>query len=259
MDKEKDEKKSHKSKSANKGGISVSVMSLACIILSIVFCPFSFAADVFTFAGGEIDGHGQSFSYLGVDVTEHIDKTIAVAGRIMPNYLTYKYYSGATLTEASSPGVFAVGGIKLFWDRSMLGIYGGLEFRNTSLDPDDTNNSARGDKTGGVVQGEFDSWLTNRTNLNIFASYGGVSDFLYEKGRLKEQITNLDYKESYSWFVGVEQFVGRNSDFDEQGVGLALELFFIPEKFSIAIRGGYKHDSTFGNGGYCGLDLYKGF
>jgi hypothetical protein len=259
MDKEKDEIKSYKSKGANKGGISVSVISLACIILSIVYCPFSLAADVSTFAGGEIDGHGQSFSYLGVDVTEHINKTVAVAGRIIPNYLTYKYYSGDTLIEASSPGVFVVGGIKLFWDRSMFGIYGGLEFRNTTLDPDDTNNSARGEKTGGLIQGEFDSWLTSTTNLNIFASYGGVSDFLYEKGRIKEQVTNLDFKKSYSWFVGLEQFVGRNVDFHGEGVGLALELFYIPEKFSIAIRSGYKHDSTFGNGAYWGLDLYKGF
>ncbi|MGZ3580372.1 MAG: cellulose biosynthesis protein BcsS, partial [Syntrophales bacterium] len=226
MDKEKDEMKSYKPRGGHKSGIRVFTISLAFIIVSFVFCPFSLAADVFTFAGGEIDGHGQSFSYLGVDVTEHLDKTFAVAGRIIPNYLTYKYYSGDnTLIKASSPGVFAVGGMKLFWDKSMLGIYGGLEFRSTGLDPDDTNNSARGDKTGGVIQGEFDSWLTNRTNLNIFASYGGVSDFLYEKGRLKQQVTNLDYKKSYSWFVGVEQFVGRNSDFDEQGVGLALELF----------------------------------
>ena len=141
----------------------------------------------------------------------------------------------------------------------MFGIYGGLEFRHTNLDPDDTNNSAHGDKTGGLIQGEFDSWLTNRTNLYVLASYAGVSDFFYEKGRLKQQVTNLDYKKSYSWFVGVEQFVGRNVDFDEQGVGLALELFYIPEKFSIAIRSGYKHDSTFGNGMYWGLDLYKGF
>jgi hypothetical protein len=259
MDKEKDKIMSDNSSGTNEGRFAISVIFLTCIILSIVYCPFSFAADVSTFAGGEIDGHGQSFSYLGVDVTQHVNKTVAVAGRIIPNYLTYKYYSGDTLIEASSPGVFALAGIKLFWDKSMFGIYGGVEFRNTTLDPDDTNNSARGEKTGGLIQGEFDSWLTSRTNLNILASYGGVSDFLYEKGRLKQQITNLDYKKSYSWFVGVEQFVGRNVDFDEQGVGLALELFYIPEKFSIAIRSGYKHDSTFGNGAYWGLDLYKGF
>lgn len=259
MDKEKDEMKSYNSKGTNKGGISVSFIFLACIILSIVYCPFSFAADVSTFAGGEIDGHGQSFSYLGVDVTEHLNKTIAVAGRIIPNYLTYKYYSGDTLIVATSPGVFVVGGVKLYWDKSMFGIYGGLEFRNTTLDPDDTNNSARGEKTGGLIQGEFDSWLTSRTNLNILASYGGVSDFLYEKGRLKQQVTNLDFKKSYSLFAGVEQFVGRNVDFHGEGVGLALELFYIPEKFSIAIRSGYKHDSTFGDGVYWGLDLYKGF
>ena len=105
--------RSDNSKGTNRGGFTISVIFMACIILSIVYCPFSFAADVSTFAGGEIDGHGQSFSYLGVDVTQHVNQTVAVAGRIIPNYLTYKYYSGNTQIEASSPGVFVSRGNKI--------------------------------------------------------------------------------------------------------------------------------------------------
>ena len=45
------------------------------ISLGIFFCPLTHAADVSMFAGGEFDGRGQGFSYLGVDVTQSINKT----------------------------------------------------------------------------------------------------------------------------------------------------------------------------------------
>lgn len=232
---------------------------LLCLFLSLSPSSSSLAAEVSSFAGGEIDGRSQSFSYFGVDVTERVNKTVAVSGRIMPNYLTYKYYSGNTLVEAKSPGLFALAGFKLFWDKTMLGVYGGAEFRNTDLSPDDTNASMRGNTTSGLVQGEFDTWLPSRTNIYVFASYSGKSDFLYEKARIKQQITNLDYKRPYTVSVGAEQFIGRNDDFQGEGYGLFIELYNIPTKIAVALRGGFKHDSTFGNGSYWGLDLYKGF
>ena len=215
--------------------------------------------DVSTFAGGEIDGHGQGFSYLGVDLTQNIDKTIAVSARLIPNYLTYQYYSGNDTIRANSPGLSTVAGIKLFWDKTMLGIWGGLEFRNTTLSPDDQSASVRGSTSAGLVQGEFDTWLPTRTNLNIFASFSGTSDFSYERGRIKQQITNLDFQKPYTLNVGVEQFYGSNADFHQTGGGLYVELFHIPQKISIALRGGLKQDSTFDGGFYGGLELYKGF
>jgi hypothetical protein len=232
---------------------------LLCLFLTFLYCPSSQAVELSTFAGGEIDNHGQSFSYLGVDVTQSLNKTIAVSGRIVPSFLTYKYYSGDNEIKANSPGVSAVAGIKFFWGETMLGIFGGGEFRDTTLSPDDPAASVRGSTTAGVIQGEFYSWLPSRTNLNLFVSYSGTSNFSYERGGIKQQITNLDFKGPYNINVGLEQFYGRNSDFHGEGIGIVVELFYIPQKFSVALRGGFKHDSTFGAGAYGGLDLYKGF
>lgn len=240
--------------------IVITLQAVFFVYLFSALCPpLCFAVEVSSFAGGEIDGRGQSFSYLGVDVTERMNKTVAISARLMPNYLTYKYYTGNTQIEASSWGLFAVAGFKLFSDKTMLGLYGGVEFRDTDLSPDDINSSQRGNTTAGLVQGEFDTWLPSRTNINIFASYSGNSDFFYEKGKIKQQITNLDYKGPYTVSVGVEQFIGRNEDFQGEGYGLVVELYNIPHKIAVALRGGFKHDSTFGNGAYWGLDLYKGF
>jgi hypothetical protein len=225
----------------------------------IFFCPLTLAADASLFAGGEFDGRGQGFSFLGLDVTQRVNTTLSVSGRVMPNYLIYKYYTGNTLIEAKSPGLFAVAGVKLYWGQTTLGLFGGGEFRNTDLSPDDKNSKLRGSTSAGLVQGELDSWLTKRTNLNVFASYSGTSNFSYEKAKIRQQITNLDYQKPYTLLVGVEQFVGTNTDYTGVGVGVAVELYYIPHKASIALRGGYKHDTTFGDGAYWGLELYKGF
>lgn len=241
------------------GAIMLCCFLCACCLVVIFPCPAAHAAEVSIFAGSELDGHGQGFSYVGVDVTQSINKTLAVTGRVMPSYLTYKYYSGDNLIKADSPGLSAVAGIKLFWDQTMVGVFGGAEFRNTDLSPDDPSASVRGSTSAALIQGELDSWLTARTNVHVFASYTGISNFTYETGRIKQQITNLDYKQPYTMFLGVEQFIGRNSDFNGQGYGGVVEFFFIPQKINIALRGGYKHDSTFGDGFYGGLQFYKGF
>jgi hypothetical protein len=196
---------------------------------------------------------------LGIDVTQSINKTVAVAGRVMPNYLTYKYYSGDTQIKAKSPGIFVVAGVKLFWDKTMFGVYGGVESRDTDLSPDDRTSSVRGHTSAGIIQGEFSAWLTSRTNLTAFGSYSDNSNFSYEKAGIKQQVTNLDYKGPYTFFAGVEQSAGRNKDFRGETYGALIELFYIPQKISVALRGGYKHDSTFGDGAYGGLQLYKGF
>jgi len=227
--------------------------------LSFLCVRPSYALDFSTFAGGEIDGRGQGFSYLGIELAQKITKTFAIAGRVTPNYLVYKYYSGDTLIRATSPGLTTVGGIKFQWEKTNLGIFGGVEFRNTTLSPDDQYASVRGASSAGVIQGEFDHWFPTKTNFGVWGSYSGTSDFSYEKARIKQQITNLDYQKPVTLMIGVDQTYGRNADFHGITVGPMIEMYHIPWKVSIALRGGYKHDSTFGGGGYGGIELYKGF
>lgn len=243
--------------------IHISVILKRLLFLSVLatcFCAKSgYSAGFSTFAGGEIDGRGQGFSYIGMDLTKSINKTISFSGRIVPSYLTYKYYSGDRLIKANSPGISPAAGIKLLWGQSMIGFFGGVEFRNTTLDPDDQSASVRGSSVAGTLQGEFDTWFSSRTSLNASTSFSGTSNFAYERMRIKQQITNLDFNKTYTLNAGVEQFYGQNSDFHQEGIGLILELFQISWKTSVAVRSGLKRDSTFGSGAYGGLEFYKGF
>ena len=233
---------------------------LLLLVLAVLFAGKSgFAFDIATFGGTEMDGHGQGFSYLAMDATHKFNSTVAVSARIMPNYLTYKYYSGDRLIKASSPGLFALAGLKLFLGPATLTLLGGIDTRDTSLSPDDRNADVRGHTNAGMVQGGLDVSITRRTMFSLFGSYSGTSNFSYERGAIKQQLSNFDSKKSYTFYVGAEQFIGRNADFRQEGVGPLVEMAYLPYNLSVGLRGGYKHDTTFGNGSYWGVQVYKGF
>src|SRR4030043_870334 len=100
------------------------------IALLIFILPSSvFSADPSLFSGGEIDTRGQGFSYLGFDITQKVTQHLSLAGRITPNYLTYKYRDGIQRIRAKSPGVYAVLGMKLSLNQTTLGLFGGTEYR----------------------------------------------------------------------------------------------------------------------------------
>jgi hypothetical protein len=213
-------------------------------------------AETSIFAGGEVDNHAQGFTYLGLELSKKLNDNFSLAGRLMPNYLTYQFRSGSDLVRAQSPGLYGLIGTKLAWGQTSVDLFGGVEYRHTNLKPD-VSSSTKGDQVSGIVQGAFDTWIPSRTNFNLFVSFSGISAFIYERGRIKQQVTNFDYKGSNTINLGVEQITGRNADFTEFGGGLIFEVFNIPNSMAFSVRGGYKHDTTFGHGGYGGLELYK--
>lgn len=242
----------------SKNATTVGFAFLGTVLLTFLFFSFGFAAEASLFAGGEIDTRGQGFSYLGVDLTQKVYEHLFIAGRLIPNFLTYRFHSGDELVRATSPGLYSVVGVKLSWGQTTFGLFGGTEYRYTNLSPDVRHTEPRGSTLAGLVQGEFDTWLPSRTNFNVFASFSGTDSFAYERARIKQQITNLDFKKPNTLNLGVEQFYGRNPDFRQVGIGPILEIYHIPRRISLAFRCGYKHDSTFGSGAYGGLEFYKG-
>jgi hypothetical protein len=232
---------------------------LLCLACSLVFvCENAWTFELSVFGGGEIDQHAQGFTFAGMDLGKSVTPNVVLAARIIPNYLTYKFKSGDILVRASSPGLYALLGGKVRWGETSLGLFGGTEFRHTDLSPD-VQRKVRGDTTSGMLQGEFDSWLPSRTNLNAFINYSGTDNFLYQRARLKQQITNYGFQKPNTFNLGIEEIYGRNPDFREIGFGLLGELYNIPHFMAVSVHGGYKHDSTFGNGEYIGIEIYKAF
>src|SRR6266545_4706739 len=121
------------------------------------------AAELSAFAGGESDTRGQSFSYLGIDVTQPVREPLALAARLLSSYLTYKFREGDEIVRASSPGVSVVAGLKLRWPKGAVGFFGGAEYRDTDLDPDVRTAAMRNETLSGIVQFEASGELPSRT------------------------------------------------------------------------------------------------
>jgi hypothetical protein len=230
---------------------------LAAMVLGVVAGAEAFEPSVF--GGAEFDNHGQGFAFLGGDVAQKIHPNFSLAGRLMPNFLTYKFRSEGDEVTATSPGLYALLGVKGRWGQTSAGLLAGGEVRDTELDPDVRSAEVRGTTAAPLVQVEFDTWLPSRTNFNYFGSFTGTDSFIYQKGGVKQQLTNLDYAGPNTVNGGVEVVWGSNPDFEMYQLGLVVEMFSIPHTLSLQARGGYKHDTTFGNGFYGGLTFFKGF
>lgn len=211
------------------------------------------------FGGAEFDNHGQGFAYLGGNLEDRLHPHVSVIGRLMPNFLTYKFRSEGDEVKATSPGVYGLLGVKGRWGQTSASILGGAEVRDTELDRDVRSARVRGTTAAPLVQADFDTWLRSRTNVNYFGSFSGTDSFIYQKGGIKQQVTNLDFSGPNTVNAGVEAVWGRNPDFEMYRAGVVVEVFRIPQTLSLQVRGGYSHDTTFGSGFYGGLSFYKGF
>jgi hypothetical protein len=232
--------------------------AVGSILLVLGSCAVSSAAEVSLFSGGEIDLRSQGFAYLGMDLSQKVQEHVWISGRLVSSFLTYKYFAGETSVRATAPGLSLLAGGKLRWGQTSVGLFGGVELRHTDLEPD-VKAALKGDTLGGIVHADVDSWLPSRTNLSAFASYSSTNDFIYERVRVKQQITNLDYRKPNTVNLGLEQIFGRNRDFQQVGGGLIGEIYNIPGTMGLTIRGGYKHDTTFGSGVYFGIEGFKAF
>jgi len=235
------------------------IFLLPILFLFFYYYSLAFCLEFSSFGGGEIDTQGQGFSFLGVDISQKIEKGLCIKARLVPNYLTYKYKSETRMIRANSPGVYGLGGLKLEGKNSSISMFCGIEYRNTNLNPDKKDAKVRGDTIALLLQGELYYQIFRFTELGFFGSYSSTDNFFYEKIKIKRQITNLDFKKPNSLHLGLEQFYGRNPDFKMIGLGPVLEIYNIPKKFSLILRGGYKHDKTFGTEAYGGFEFFKAF
>jgi hypothetical protein len=238
-------------------GGRLGVLALIAIVLGPVASAEAF--DTSVFGGTDFDNHGQGFAYLGGDVEQKVHPNFSLVGRLMPNFLTYKFRSEGEEVKATSPGGYALLGGKGHWGQTSAGLLAGVEIRETELDPDVRSANIRGLTAAPVVQADFDTWLPSRTNLNYFGSFSGTDSFIYQKATIKQQLTNLDYSRPNTTNAGLEFIWGRNADFEMYRAGVVLELFRIPSTLSLQLHGGYAHTTTFGSGFYGGVSFYKGF
>jgi hypothetical protein len=97
----------------------------------------------------------------------------------------------------------------------------------------------------------------------VFANYAGAARYLFSRVAVRRQATNLDWKDPVAFFLGAEGIgQGNDESVGAQG-GLFLEWTFVPQRLSLALRGGYKDswspDGPHRRGAYGGLSVYQQF
>jgi hypothetical protein len=213
-------------------------------------------------AGWEGDGFGQGYGFVGAGAVKPMGMHGTLVTRLSASYLYYSFESSGTTTSVVAPGVSALTGLRLGFARGSAAVLGGYEVRW-----EDRRFDAAPDKSGvtggGVVQADADLGVGRRWRGFVFANYAGAARYLFSRVAVRWQATNLAWKAPVAFFVGVEGIGQGNDESVAAQGGVFLEWTFVPQRLSLALRGGYK-DSWSPNGphrrgAYGGLSVYHRF
>lgn len=218
----------------------------------------NYAAEMY--AGWSIDSEGQGYSYIGVGFDRIISKRWALTAKIFGNYNYYEYDSDLDIVEAKAPGLKVLIGTKHFKRGEYFILTGGLDYRNTSLSPDDKNSQLKGSKTGVIFETLYSKDLSGNFVLDLIASFSSIGDSLWGRGRFKYMLPSFSGDEvKRKVFIGIEGIGEGNSDYSAYRIGPIIELQNVKKKFSVLLDGGYKHTNSISSSGYFGIEFYHRF
>jgi cellulose biosynthesis protein BcsS len=241
----------------------------ACLLVALAAspAPTELRADTTALeglAGWEGDSHGQGYGFAGFGWLVPAGPRLVVPLRALGSYLYYDFESSGITTKVRSPGVTLMSGIRFPGARGSLTLLGGGEERREHRTEDGAAGTSEVKTTSGVVlQADADHALGRSWRGFLFANYGGATRYLYGRTAIRRQMTNLEWKDPTSFFLGLEA-IGQGNDESQavQGGGFA-EWTLVPRHLSLAVRGGYKDNWSPGEshhrGGYLGLSLYRRF
>jgi len=214
--------------------------------------------------GWEADGFQQGYAYLAAGALVPAAPHLALPVRLQGSYLYYNFIEAADTTDVRSPGATGMAGVRFHSDRGSLTLLGGGEVRWERRVADTLGSvSVRRTVHGAVLQGEGDLGLTDRWHALGLANYGGATQYVFARGSLRYQCTNLDWKGPTTWFVGLEATRQGNDESDAWGAGTFLECALVRSRLSLSARGGYKEvwspDSAHRKSVSFGAGLYRRF
>lgn len=230
-------------------------MKASMIVVVLSLAGATRAAEIETIAGADWDTKAQGYQAVGAGVLSPLNDRWTVFGRLSASRVRYTYDAGsASLTGnilALGPSV----GARYRIGTLNLGLASGIDIRHTRRTTVAGGFEDR-DETGASVQADLDLWFAKVYDLSVISSFASAGDFFWARGRLKRQVTNLDYARPISWFVGVESVGDGNSDFHSYQLGGVVECAYRPLSLSAAIKGGYKYSTGYRDTGYAGVELY---
>ena len=213
------------------------------------------AGDVFT--GFQMDDQAQYF--VSVGVREELPwSSSGVKGyvQLFAAAQSYEYESGTLAIDADVQFLIPALGIKksLGGGAWSISAHVGpqLEWKKEAGFPID---SGRRFNVGVAAQAEVMYWQETHS-VHGMLSYASRDDFYFGRLRGKVRIHSPGTG-CCALFAGMDLAGMGNSDFRAVQIGPLVEVPI--GRFSLLARGGYKNDSSFGSGGYGGVEMYAPF
>ena len=217
--------------------------------------------------GSEHDTHDVSYSFIGPGYNKPLSDRVGLTARMTFRYLSYEFRNGAGGdTSVSSPGFQPQVGLR-FGPRGKtirfrVGYATSREHR-TESDRDGRIVDSRRWRHGVSLGSDLYYNLTKRDNIHAMVSFGTENSYLWSRLGYKRQVTNFDWRDKVTVYVGAEGITQGNDEiWSNMGGGLA-EVLFVPARLSLMFRSGYKHSSfergEDKKGPYFALGLYKRF
>jgi len=231
-------------------------LASAVVALIIVFASASaHAGDLFT--GYRMDSEAQYFAFLGLrEYLPWEHSGFKGYAQVFASGQTYEYDSSGHDIEADVQSLTPSLGVTKPIDGSpwSVSLLVGPELRWKKEDGFQTS-SGRDFDVGAFAQVESMFWQETRSIHGII-SYASLDDFFF--GRVRGKLrTFLPETGCCAIFAGADVAGMGNDDFRALQVGPLVE---VPVgRFFLLGRAGYQYDSSFGSGGYGGLEIYTQF
>lgn len=243
-----------------------SILFRAAIILLVVFITHQpafgetpvYGVEMYT--GWSTDMHGQGFGYLGLGIDRTVKEHWAFTSKLFGSYLYYHYDAEPGEIDAEGPGLKLHIGAKYFDPGRFFIITGGLDYRDTSLSPDDRNSRVRGAKTGASVEVMYSDDITDRHVMELLGSYSTIGDSYWGRVRMKCVLSSLPESDQGRRVLAGLEIIGEgNSDYSAFRIGPLVELQLTAKRVSLLLNGGFKHTNDLSGTAYAGIELYRRF
>jgi hypothetical protein len=217
--------------------------------------------------GWEGDSHDVNYSFLGPGYSRPINEKLAFTARITGRYLSYSFPSSAGgETKVHSPGFSPAVGLR-FGRGTTFKITAGYATKREHREVFDRNGRTISDVRrwrSGLGLGADLYWnLTKRDNIHAIAHFSTDDDYVWSRAGYKHQMTNHDWRDKVTFYLGAEGITQGNDDIWSTQIGGLGEVLFVPARLSLMFRSGYKHSSfdvgEDKTGPYFAVGLYKRF
>jgi cellulose biosynthesis protein BcsS len=240
------------------------LLLLALLALGVSLSTSARAGTVEGLGGWEGDSRSQGYGFAGLGILIPQGKNTVLPLRFTASYLYYQYDSTGASIRVRSPGLEGRGGIRWTGSKGSASALAGVEVRHERRQTLIAGEPERKETIWGMVaQLDGDYALARRWRGFAFVNYGGASQYVYGRGAIRYQASNLDWRGPVSVFLGAEAVRQGNDESDAFQAGGFFEFNFVRERVSLGLRAGRKESWSPGmshvNGGYFGLSLYRRF